>query len=197
MMRCASNIALLVGVGAHLVLGSVLGGCGGQAVETAWVMPELATADADGRPFPPVALGMGSDRGRDDRPRGDYPEMAFVEREGFWRVDESRAAREARATGRGLFVDFYAAWSEPSRRLDDEVLRDVETRAAIAARYVPLRVDVTEESAKGRELLERFEVDRLPALVMVGPDGVEEERVVAVVSARELVERIRGRASAE
>ncbi len=184
-MRRLVSIAVLVGT---------FVGCGAQQpVGTSWVMPELSPHDDRGVPFAPVAIGAGADHSRDDLPRGDYPEVAFEDATGFWRVDERRAIREARATGRGLFVDFYAEWSEPSRRLDDEVLSDVEARAAIMARFVPLRIDVTEESATGREQLARFQVNTLPALVMLDPLGSEVDRVEEVITVEAFVDRIRER----
>lgn len=189
-MRRLDSIAVLVGA----IVGCAAAGCAAQAsVDTAWVMPELAPHDDRGVPFAPLSLGGGADRAREDLPRGDYPEVAFEDASGFWRVDERAAVHEARATGRGLFIDFYAEWSEPSRRLEDEVLSDVEARATIMARYVPLRIDVTEESAAGREQLERFGVDALPALVMVDPDGSEVDRVDELITVEALVDRVRRR----
>jgi hypothetical protein len=182
-MRRVAAIAVVVGV---------VSACGGrQPVETAWVMPDLASGPSAGYPFAPTGLGAGADAATADGPRGDHPEMAFADTDGFWRVDEGRAVREARATGRGVCIDFYAEWSEGSRRLEEEVLSDVEVRAALLERYVPLRIDVTEETMRGREQLERFRVNRLPALLLLGPDGAEDARVGRVVSPRELVDRIK------
>lgn len=184
-MRRVVSIAVLVGT---------IVGCGArQPVDPAWLMPEMSTHDDRGVPFTPLAMGAGADHGGVDLPRGDYPDVAFEDASGFWRVDERRAFREARATGRGLFIDFYAEWSEPSRRLDDEVLSDVEARATIMARYVPLRIDVTEESALGREQLARFGVNALPALVILDPDGREVDRVDELITVEALLDRLRQR----
>jgi thiol:disulfide interchange protein len=163
-------------------------------MHTTWVMPEIAAshgaASEPGYAFVPSTDGVGADE-PESTPRGDYPVFQLAnDASGFWRFDEERARRQARASGRGLFVAFYADWSDGARRLDDHALSDVQARAAILARFVPLRVDVTEESMASREQLTRYGVDRLPAIVMLGPDGEEQDRVVDAVDALALLSRV-------
>ena len=87
-------------------------------------------------------------------------------------------------------IDFYAEWCDGCRYLEGDTLRDYEVRVAILERYVPLRVDVTEETFVTRELLERYKVMTLPAIVLIDPQGNERDRVEAYIPAHAMLERL-------
>lgn len=123
----------------------------------------------------PAAAGeeVAEERAEADGEPGDFPETAYPNEDPFWRWSERDAWREAEATRRGVLVDFYADWCEECRTTAWEIWRDPLVRRAIASRYVPLRIDVTEVTKEGREQLERFQVRRLPTSIAVDPEGHE------------------------
>jgi len=191
--------ALLAGVVA-------LGGCGGgQPVEAVWSMPDVdPDPDAQrprGYPFvyaSPVRLEGADATGAESEERhaGDLPETGLSQQpSAFWVGDEARAIREARETGRGLLVDFYAEWCDACRLLDHDTLRDFEVRDAIRRRYVPLRIDVTEETFASRDQLQRYRVVQLPAIVMLDERGAESDRIEQYVPPAVMLRRIEGRTS--
>ncbi|MCA9623789.1 MAG: thioredoxin family protein [Myxococcales bacterium] len=180
-------LARLGGPGVVVTVAAVTLGCASPAPMQAWLMPAMPLG-SDGVPFAtdPETVAR-ADVGEDAERVGDLPEMAQVTTRGFWRSDEEAALREARARGLGVFVHFYAEWSEASRKLDRDLLQDWEVRQAIAARYVPLRIDLTEETMAGRDQCSRYRVERLPTMVLLGPDGLEQTRLTSSLEAGDLL----------
>jgi thiol:disulfide interchange protein len=121
---------------------------------------------------------------------GDLPETGMVSASGFWRGDEEMAWRQARASGRGLFVSFYASWCEACVRLERDTLADSDVRAAIRERFVPLRLDVSEETRNSREQLERYGVYQLPAIVVVDAAGKPIDRIDSYLSREAMLSRL-------
>ncbi len=127
----------------------------------------------------------------EDAVRGDLPDSALTPALGLWRSDESRAWREARDTGRGVLVEFAAEWCMPCRLLETKTFNDEQVRAAMAADFVPLRIDVTEETMLGREQLERYKVVGLPAILVLDSEGKEIDRISHFVDATTLLRRLK------
>ncbi len=123
---------------------------------------------------------------------GDLPEDGYlVTSRGFWRQNEEESVREARQTGRGLLVSFWADWCFACLELEEGPLREPAVRAEIFARYVPLRIDVSEETRLGRTQLARYGVDHLPAIIIIDDRGRERARIGEYVSEQVMLERLR------
>jgi hypothetical protein len=183
---------------------TVLAACGGaRRGDAVWTMPAMQTdrdLAGDGTPYPFVYTHAGVDGAdapghEDPLPRGDLPESMLPVPGRYWMRDERLALREARATGRGVLVVFHADWSAECRRLDDDTLSDLAVRDAIRKRYVPLRIDVTEETKLNRRQLERYRVLTLPAIVRLDARGVEHDRITAHLAPDAMLERLEGRAA--
>lgn len=160
-------------------------------------MPDLSSdaahvAARSGQPFGMSGVGIaGADAPEEPSALGDYPESMYLKKpRGFWHHDEQGAVREAKESGRGLLVSFWASWCDVCRRLDDDTLRAPEVRAAIYGSFVPLRIDVSEETRLGRVLLERYRVDHVPAIIVLDDDGRERDRLDHYVSEDVMLERI-------
>lgn len=151
-----------------------------------------AARPRSGHPFGMFGAGVaGGDAPEEVTGRGDPPESMYAKKlRGFWLHDEEEAVREAKRSGRGLFVSFWASWCEDCRKLDEETLRAPEVRAAIYGAFVPLRIDVSEETRLGRLQLERYRVDHVPAIIVLDDDGHERDRLGAYVSEEVMLERI-------
>jgi thiol:disulfide interchange protein DsbD len=92
----------------------------------------------------------------------------------------------ARQGHRPLLVDFYAEWCPPCQLLEATSLRDPLVWTEIELGYVPLRIDVTEESSRSKALLELFAVDALPTLLVVDGSGREVDRLLQYLPAEPL-----------
>ncbi len=90
-----------------------------------------------------------------------------------WLDDEPAAVADARAAGRPLLVDFRASWCLPCKEFELKVFSRPEV-AEVLRRYTLLRVDLTheDEDPKLPPVKKKYGADTLPAIRLVGPDGV-------------------------
>lgn len=103
-----------------------------------------------------------------------------------WLHDESLAVERARSTGRTLLIDFRADWCSACKMLDADTWSDPTVRAEVAARFVPLQIDLTDEDTT-REVAERYAVSGLPTVLAGGV------RITGFVRPRDLLEALRKR----
>src|SRR5262249_44077129 len=103
-----------------------------------------------------------------------------------WLQDEPRALEQARRSGKPLLIDFRAEWCGACKMLDARTWSDPAVRAEVAARFVPLQIDLTnEEDEATQRLAKRYGVSGLPT-VLAG-----ERRVVGFVRAKEMLALLR------
>lgn len=102
--------------------------------------------------------------------------------------DLDAALARARATGRLVMVDVFAEWCGPCHALDREVFSRQDVAAAVAAGFVPLRVDA--ETGAGPEVASRYHVVGFPTVLLLGPDGREVDRIFGFVEADGFLSRL-------
>lgn len=94
-----------------------------------------------------------------------------------WLDNPQEAWAMARATRRPLMVLWHVPRSAPSRYLEELMPRDAATREALA-RHILLRVDVNQLA--GGSQAQKFNIVRLPTLIVLTPDGIESNRLPVI-----------------
>jgi thiol:disulfide interchange protein DsbD len=84
-----------------------------------------------------------------------------------WLHDEAKAVRQSRATGKPMLIDFRADWCSACKMLDKHTWADPAVQGEIKARFVPLSLDLSDESAAAGRLAKRYGVAGLPTVMIV------------------------------
>lgn len=158
-----------VGVGAVLAIGVLLGGAGVLVARGSRFARSMGGAGEVAAIGLAIGLGCGVlvESQVLDAPR-DAPNLAWLQRDSaLLAVD---AAREA---GRPVLLDFTATWSPPTLRFDDDTPEHARVRVE-ASRFVRVHVEASDdEETIVRDLLRRFHIVGVPALIMFDSSGRE------------------------
>ncbi|HYS09546.1 MAG TPA: cytochrome c biogenesis protein CcdA [Myxococcales bacterium] len=140
--------------------------------------------------------GVGLRFGWAGAPRGEASAVQIP-----WVRDEKAAVQQSRATGKPLLIDFFAEWCAACKELDVHTWTDPVVAKEVSDRFVPLKIDGTEESERTEELYKKYNVPGLPTVLMVAcrddrpPEctvpGDGPTRVTGFLPAPEMLERLR------
>ena len=83
-----------------------------------------------------------------------------------WRTDETAALAESLRSGRPLLVDAWAEWCGGCKLLDLRTWSDPGVRGEVQRRFVPLRVDLTEEGTIAETRMRALGLTALPAVLI-------------------------------
>jgi thioredoxin:protein disulfide reductase len=84
-----------------------------------------------------------------------------------WLHDEHAAVERARSTGKPLLVDFFAEWCAACKELDVHTWTDPTVAREAAEKFVPLKVDATNESPEIEALFTKYGLQGLPTVLMM------------------------------
>lgn len=111
---------------------------------------------------------------------------------GPWLTDEAAAFARAKDQRKGVVIDFHARWSIPS----DEMSRTLDVvRPELDRDFVPLRIDISDDSPRSEEMRMRYGANTYPAVMFVDTDGRLLGTITTVETEHELRETARLAAS--
>ena len=84
----------------------------------------------------------------------------------------------AKAENKHVFIDFYATWCAPCKKLDEVTYKD-EKVIALLDGMLPARWDA--EKGEGIELARLYNITAYPTLILLGPDGIEIDRFLGYI----------------
>jgi len=90
-----------------------------------------------------------------------------------WWTDEVAAGVEARRLGRGMVIDYWASWCPGCRVLEATTLSDPTVSSALESWFVPVKLDVSEDTALTKARLDSHHVYALPAILVLDAQGHE------------------------
>ncbi len=104
-----------------------------------------------------------------------------------WEHDEAAAFAKARAEGKGVMIDFAAIWCKPCKGLE-KTFGKKRVYRELVENFVPLKFDVSEDTAEDRARQEMYQAKTLPAVVFLDADRNELARIRTEVSADKILE---------
>jgi thioredoxin-related protein len=93
---------------------------------------------------------------------------------------------KAKAEKKLVFLDAYASWCGPCKKLSNSTFPDPEVGAFFNQHFVNAKIDM--EKGEGVELSEKFKVAAFPTLIFVDSNGVEVHRAMGYLSPEQLIE---------
>ena len=119
--------------------------------------------------------------------------------------DETLAVNQARSTGKPLLVDFGAEWCAACKELDLHTWTDPVVAQEVVEKFVPLKIDATEENEANDALMKKYGVVGLPQVLMMpckdkpkpsapmacAVPGEGPSRVTGFLTPPEMLERLR------
>jgi thiol:disulfide interchange protein len=96
---------------------------------------------------------------------------------------------KAKAENRMVFIDAYASWCGPCKRMDAEVFPQKEVGDYMNATFINAKFDM--ERGEGIQIAGRYDVTRYPTFLLIDGDGVLRGKLIGGSPAGNFVKRIK------
>ena len=109
-----------------------------------------------------------------------------------WIPYDQSVIAQAPEAKRPVILEFYADWCAPCRIMERDVFTDPEI-IKLSRKFVTVRADLTKVRPFHDELMDRYQIRGIPAVVFINSEGKEVERlrVVGLVDRAEFVDRLK------
>ncbi len=85
------------------------------------------------------------------------------------------ALDEAKRRKKNIFLDLYAVWCYPCKKLERETFSHPTVRKLLKS-YLAVKFNI--DKSEGKKLVRRYRIHRFPTTLMIAPNGREIERIV-------------------
>lgn len=85
------------------------------------------------------------------------------------------ALQEAKRSNKPIFLDLYAVWCFPCKKLERETFSHPSMRKLLK-KYLVVKFNI--DKPEGKKLVRRYRISRFPTTLMIAPNGREIERIV-------------------
>lgn len=96
------------------------------------------------------------------------------------------ALKEAKKTGKIIFLDAYTEWCGPCKKMAATTFKDAEVAKVFNAKFINLKVEM-EKDADGPRIAQQFSVRAYPSLLFINGDGKIVKYVVGFQTAEQLL----------
>jgi len=105
-----------------------------------------------------------------------------------WERDPAQALGRAKREKRPLLIVACAAWATPCVRVDTQMRQAAVVRAM--GPYVALRLELDEDTPEINEVVGRFDIKKIPSLILLEPESGRREELDALAPEDVLVETL-------
>jgi len=107
----------------------------------------------------------------------------------FFKGTFEEALKEAKKQGKPLFVDFYATWCGPCKKMEKTIFTQPQVGKLFNEKFVSLQMDA--EKPENVETAKKYKVDAFPTLGFIDTEGKAIAINVGFMNADELIEMAR------
>jgi thioredoxin-like negative regulator of GroEL len=123
-----------------------------------------------------------------DQPPGVRDDGSIVFAVEWFEGTLEQALNKAKAEHKLVFVDVGAYWCPPCHELDEKVFTQPAFAEWLSTRMIAVHIDA--EKGEGPELVERYNVQAYPTMLVLEASGIEKGRVVDFVESQELIGKL-------
>jgi thiol:disulfide interchange protein DsbD len=108
-----------------------------------------------------------------------------------WHPFDQTVLERAKVEGQPVILDFYADWCPPCQEMERKTY--VDPRVIEASKdFIMVKVDLTRQTPQGQRLMEEFDIQGIPTLVILNRQGeeIKKERVAGYLGSEEFLEKL-------
>lgn len=103
----------------------------------------------------------------------------------FFQGSIAEALKKAKAENKIVFVDVYATWCGPCKRLKTKTFSEKKVGDFFNSRFINLAIDG--ETQEGRKVMENYSLNSYPTLLFLKPNGEVLDKALGFHSPSELI----------